>query len=877
MRIRLKQVTNVIKVDGEFARLVDIDEYGRPVYRLNYYADIPNSVIKGAHLVRITAYTRNPLSRTGFFQGVKTSRHLVKNVQKRFSRRKDQIRRSKDKHVGRAYSDITSGISNKIAQKILRNPDQAVQLIGKRKILRAVKSKNINRDQRSGIPSMSLPTLDMSKKIQGVSPRLSAVKSIMSHGIDPSFIGNTKFPLVPTRDAAQGIAGHKANRSARIRRRKYGRQKRARNVSPKIAIMKAKRARSLEQRKQRFHKSTMNLKTYYQKSRNVSRTGTATVPSDTHVIEYTVPARWKGFNEIIKIGRLSGKGASKLYFLFELLGKNNQIVHQFVRQVNHEKKMDEYFTPRVPPAIKVVSSTLGINRLQLEQMDPKGTRIILYRKFLNPKDPSVSRRYKKISVLQLGYNAGSINYTDRVNNTVTCIYRAIAVGPRGNQSQRYKNAISRAVKLPTKGGIKSDDFEHVSIFAQSSLEGVRVRLSNIPEGPCAAYVLKTDETAKCSTRAHHGHCTLVGSDVEDQVQPITSEATELFFLDDDVKDNRIYRYQCVMIYPSGKKVVGKVDVLHEHIVDFEQENVTLSIGQPTVTLDDEGTADVSFDISSQFTDEGFNQILALLGQAGVEEDFQSEISNNRGKLSSMIAVMVERQDSISGETETFSVKKPGTFVDNRKSRTSAGVTEIRPGRTYRYTCKVLLRDPGSLFTQTSRTTVDIDTDSDFELKVAKFLNPYTLKYGTLPSTSRGMGVSSVSGLVPKNQFLQGKSSIDMSVDVAIPSQRTSLTNLNASSTGEYENSISWSVLGSLDEIEHFIVLAEHDGVKSPIGTVHNNSETGKFEFIDDDLGSEIGTTIYSVVPVYADYTYGTESDTVSVTESEEFPVFTIGG
>ena len=66
MRIRLKQVKNVIKVDGEFARLVDIDKYGRPVYRLNYYADIPNSIIKGAHLVRITAYTRNPLSRTGF-------------------------------------------------------------------------------------------------------------------------------------------------------------------------------------------------------------------------------------------------------------------------------------------------------------------------------------------------------------------------------------------------------------------------------------------------------------------------------------------------------------------------------------------------------------------------------------------------------------------------------------------------------------------------------------------------------------------------------------------------------------------------------------------------------------------------------------------
>ncbi len=877
MRIRLKQVKNVIKVEGDFARLVDIDKYGRPVYRLNYYADVPNSIIKGARLVRITAYTRNPLTKTGFFQGVKTSRHLVKNVQKRFSRRKDQIRRSRERFIGRAYGDITSGISNKVAQQILRRPDKASSLMGKRKILRAVSSKDLSRDQRTGAPTMSIPTVRSSEKVQGMSPRISAVKSIISHGIDPSFIGDIKFPLVSTRDAKQGINGNKASRSDRIRKRKYGRQKRVRNVSPKIAIMKAKRARALEQRSQRFHKSTMNLRTYYQKSRKIVRAGTSTVPAETHIIEYTVPARWKGFNEVIRIGRMSGKGASRLYFLFELLGNDNQVVYQVVREVNHEKKLDEYFTPRIPPAVRVVGSVLGINRLQLAQLDPKATKILLYRKILNPKDASISRRYQKISEIKLGYDDGSVNYADNVNNTATCIYRVIAVGPRGGRSSRYRNAVSRALRLPTKGGIKSDDFEHVSIFAESSDEGVRIRLSNIPEGPCAAYVLKTDETARCATRSHHGHCTLVGSDVEDQVQSITSDATELFFVDGDVKDNRIYRYQCVMIYPSGKKVVGKVDALHEHIVDFEQENVTLSIGQPTVTMDDSGSASISFDIASEFTDEGFNQVVALLSQAGVEEDFQSEISSNRGKLSSMIAIMVERQDSISGETETFSVKKTGTFVDNRRSRTAAGVTEIRPGRTYRYTCKVLLRDPGSLFSQTSRTTVDVDTDSDFELKVAKFLNPYTLKHGTLPSTQRGFGVSDISGLVPKNPFLQGKSSIDMSVDVAVPSQRTSITNLNASSTGEYENSITWRVLGSLDEVEHFIVLAEHDGVKSPIGTVHNNSESGTFEFIDDDLGAEIGTTLYSVVPVFADYTYGSESDAVSVTESEEFPVFTIGG
>ena len=188
-----------------------------------------------------------------------------------------------------------------------------------------------------------------------------------------------------------------------------------------------------------------------------------------------------------------------------------------------------------------------------------------------------------------------------------------------------------------------------------------------------------------------------------------------------------------------------------------------------------------------------------------------------------------------------------------------------------------MRDPGSLFSDTTELSVNIDTDRDFQLKVSKFLNPFTLRTGVIPSTARGLGVSSLSGLVPKNQFLQGRSSINVSADVSIPSQRTQVTSVTAASSGEYETIIGWTALGALDEIDHFIVLAEHEGVKSPIGTVHNMSSTGKFEYVDDDLGSEIGTTTYSIVPVFADYTYGQESEGVNVTESEEYPVFVVGG
>ena len=169
MRIKLKPVKNVIKIDKQFARLVDIDKYGRPVYRLNYFADVPNSIIKGAHIIRITAYTRDPLKKTSFFQGVRNSSQVTKNVQMRFARRKDQIRRARDRHVGKSYSDITSGISNKIALQILKNPELADQLVGKRKILRAVSATSVNRQEHKEPPNTALSTFNNADKIQGAS------------------------------------------------------------------------------------------------------------------------------------------------------------------------------------------------------------------------------------------------------------------------------------------------------------------------------------------------------------------------------------------------------------------------------------------------------------------------------------------------------------------------------------------------------------------------------------------------------------------------------------------------------------------------------------------------------------------------------------
>jgi hypothetical protein len=169
----------------------------------------------------------------------------------------------------------------------------------------------------------------------------------------------------------------------------------------------------------------------------------------------------------------------------------------------------------------------------------------------------------------------------------------------------------------------------------------------------------------------------------------------------------------------------------------------------------------------------------------------------------------------------------------------------------------------------------VETDSEYQLKVFKFLNPLTLKQGTLPSTARAAGTSEVSGLVSRNPFLQGKTSLSQVVDVTVPSQRTQITNLAASKSGEGETVLTWTIAGAADEVDHFLILADLEGVKSTLGTVHNKSESTQYEYVDDELASEVGTVEYSIVCVFADYTYGSETSSVSIINEDELPGFAI--
>ena len=136
MRVRVKRIRDVLKIDKNFAKIDDIDGQGRIVYRVEYYADIANAIIRNTINVRISIYNKNPLTKSSLFAGVKTGADAVKNVRHRLARRKQQIRSSRSKPLVRRVSDISSGIDNSLAMKISKNPKTANELLGKKRVMK---------------------------------------------------------------------------------------------------------------------------------------------------------------------------------------------------------------------------------------------------------------------------------------------------------------------------------------------------------------------------------------------------------------------------------------------------------------------------------------------------------------------------------------------------------------------------------------------------------------------------------------------------------------------------------------------------------------------------------------------------------------------
>ena len=86
--------------------------------------------------------------------------------------------------------------------------------------------------------------------------------------------------------------------------------------------------------------------------------------------------------------------------------------------------------------------------------------------------------------------------------------------------------------------------------------------------------------------------------------------------------------------------------------------------------------------------------------------------------------------------------------------------------------------------------------------------------------------------------------------------------------------LSWKFRGNLGTVMHFVIMANYNGFKAPIGvSIPDNGSSSRtiFSYCDHNLGNIPGKVIYSVIPVMMNGKKGNESKAVIVDGSDNYP------
>ena len=870
MKFNSRKVRDIIFIKPDFTEIDGIDHYGRFVYDVNYWASIPRAIKNNSVVVKISVYASNPIVSTSLLGNVKSASDLVSSLKQFNSISKSKVRVSRANPIAVKYSDISCNINNEIAKKIKMNPDSADEYLGVQRQIIAVPTPKITSENPAGLANLSISKVG-SPPNKDRSIRRSAIKSIISDGIDPSSVGEASFPMNSFAASIQGVnrkhSSRISYRKSRTRSRRWGWTDQDRRT-----MMQSTGNRDIKNSTWGSHLRKSLRSQSYNNASKVSL-----LPSKTQVTTRLVSRRWAEITEEIRLPSQAVKGLQKLHFLIELYNSDGDVLDIKHRVVDHDAEVEEFLTPDYAPKIHANPTRVGLNTIWVQQVDRVATEVWLYRKFLNPNSANYARKYELIRKIPLTRNDKYVRILDWINNSSTCIYRAIAVGPRQRVSRSFRNAVTKPKRHRSLGKRSLDELTHVSIFAQTQGDKVILRVTNIPEGPSALYLTAKDLTRKPTSRRFNDTSRIVGSVPEDQTQVVNSTTVDLVFEDTAVQHGHIYEYNCILIYPGGKESQSPVPEVHEFFKEItEEEKIVVDLTGLSVQADDTGSASVSFNIEPSFTDIGMETIVGALEASGAEKNFIAELQSDREKLNNLLAFLVQRQDSVTGETETFGAISSGEFVDDQTTRRYTGVSSLKAGSSYRYIVRVLMRSAESLFDTAIGEDVDIETARRFKRKISKFLNPSTLRSGTLPSTGQSFGQNPRSRLKSQDSFIEGRTGIETAIDADIPDFKPTVDSFTAYRIGTSKVLLTWVISGDQDDIDHFLIMAKFQGIKSTVGTSHNFSYAGKYWYYDQELAGEPGTIEYSIIPVLSDYTYGDEVSAGDVTLETEEPTFTVG-
>lgn len=520
-------------------------------------------------------------------------------------------------------------------------------------------------------------------------------------------------------------------------------------------------------------------------------------------------------------------GKQDFWFIVDLVDENNISLQSRVVFSQNSKYIEINSLIKSVPTFDVMSNSDGTCLLTI---NAKGlAKVVVYKKYYTHQ-----RSYRLVGEYDVNAS-GMVELKDNNPKNSFILYRVLGVTTDEKTLPGFSSKV-----IQTNGKLCLRSIEP-TIFASTSSNGVLLEVSNIPTDVISVQIYKK----KIGTTQNYS---LVGTPFFTQSKSETYTVTDVA-----VSDQSVYEY---VIEVSRKN--GLVERLSrtKTIVRYIATTTSLFSTQlnNSKVVQTGNDLDVSFLITTTIQETQQALLKQRLDSAGLGIYYQDFIDPE--DLGKIFVYKIIRFNITENVIEDLGFTATPEFSDLNQSKSNNAST-VKLGCEYRYVVQTFLRQPDTML-PTFQVDKTADNGQSYSYKPYEWQTPSTLRSGTF--TLNG----SYSSLFSQSEFEIGELAVESTITVSTTQNLASIFNQKATKLLPNVVKLSWSINGSNQDIEHFIVVENIAGLRQVVGKVHSFAQNSSFSYVHELKNREVGTIVYSIIPVYMTYNLGKEVLTNSV-------------
>lgn len=794
---------NLLTIDDDYASLLKIRKDESLEFRFLYKISSHEAIKNNATKVNVSVFSRivKQQQLINVSDGVIDSKSLINNILTNVSTAKLAVKQREEFNSVTKVSDITAKINNEIVTQ-LRSPTLtigSVQQLSKT-VLKSVPASSFKSsvDQKP-IIQFATNTTEITSSVNS----MSLMKDmIFKQGIDPSKIIEMTPRNLSSVDSFNGTL--KLTKSSII-------ENKATNSLMNLHTLKNLETPSLP-------KTTADVQdeTYVQV---VSSEATFDVEVPVHVV---IPKH---------AFYLEGKYNTQFHVKFELIdSKTGLSIDTVTKQLDVSQYVQAHNTPVLPPIVNVIkSSYLNRANLSIKQIDKNAKSVQVFKKNIYRSSVEIDD-YILFGTFDVSFDQQTLLVQINLPIDSTAIYRVIPVGPTGIPGSTFTNVVVNPLRFKQPKQITS--------VAKIIDTGIQLELKNIPSGVIAIELLVSNLSIHEKISKNVNGVIFINDNIRSNDLVVV--------VDSNVFPNNVYHYSTKLIYASGTS-----DLVGGPIIEYvKQVQNKVDIKIKNVKIDKSDTPNVQFDIDSTVIDSNIDSIKSMMKQQDMLEIFSKDVSLEREFLKSLIAHNIQRINLTTGARENFGVITSTTFSDS-DLRTNQSIEPLKLGNKYRYEVSVLLRSPETMFETFIKSKIDLTTKKTYNFKPSKFLHPIAVNLGIL-TTQQGLKLN-----YSKDEMSHGVVGSTEIFEVTFESDSTLVKEAIVSNLGKNIHVITWKIQGDINNIDHFLISRENNGIKTLIDISHCEFLNGNCLKYISLSKRDNGTFKYVITPIFNNYELGT--------------------